>query len=247
MSDNMALLGFIFFDPYMWLAIPGILLALWAQTRLSSTYNHYSRIGTARGMTGAQAARILLDRNGCANVEVFAVEGRLTDHYDPGKRAVFLSAENYHSTSIAAVGVAAHEVGHALQHRQQYGPLAMRMAMVGVTSFASRAAFLAILGGMIFGAMGLLGGELSRLLMIGGVGLFGVMFVFQIVTLPVEYDASRRAKDQLLRLGMIGEAEAPHVSKMLNAAALTYVAAAVVSLLELLRMLLWVRGMNDDR
>lgn len=234
-------LAFIgFWDPYWWVMIPGALLALWAQMRLSSTYARYSKVGTDRSITGAQAAREILDQNGMPNVEIFEVSGHLTDHYDPTKRSVFLSSENFHSTSVAAVGVAAHEVGHAIQHKAAYGPLGMRMALVGMTNIASGASMFIIMAGLIFA------GPWSSTLLWAGVGLFSLVAFFQLVTLPVEYDASSRAKAQLLRLGLITGREQADVDRVLSAAALTYVAALINALLQLLKLILLARSRDRD-
>jgi len=228
--------GFLY--QYWWMVIPGILLGLYAQMRLMSTYGKYSRIGNARGMTGAEAAREILDAAGLYNMPVNEVGGHLTDHYDPTKKALFLSSENFHGTSIAAVGVAAHEAGHALQHKAAYAPLNIRMAMVPITNFASIAwAVIAMLGFFL--------GMLPQFLSIAII-LFTIIAAFQLITLPVEYDASRRAKEQLLRLGLIGGGEQPHVSKVLNAAALTYVAALVTSVLQLLQFVMMARSQERD-
>jgi len=223
-------------DPTMLIIIPGILLAMWAQFKLSATYGRYARVASERGITGADAARAILDRNGLANVEVFAVPGHLTDHYDPTKRAVFLSQENFQSHSLAAVGVAAHEVGHAIQHKQAYGPLALRMALVPVTGISSKLSTILILIGLILAT------PMATKLLWAGVILFTVVAFFQLITLPVEYDASRRAKEQLVRLGLVSQVEQSHVSKVLSAAALTYVAAMVNSLLQLLRLVMIARS-----
>ena len=235
------LLGFMFFwDPYWWVMIPGMLLAFWAQMRLSSTYNRYREVAIDRRITGAEAAREILDRNGLHSVEVYEVPGHLTDHYDPLKKAVFLSSEIFHTPSVAAVGVAAHEVGHALQHKEAYGPLGLRMALVGVTNFASQASTWIIIGGMI------LGGTLSGKIIWAGVALFSIVAFFQLVTLPVEYNASSRAKSQLLRLGLVTNREIADVDRVLGAAALTYVAALVNALLQLLKLVMLARS-RDDR
>lgn len=235
------LLGFLFYwDPFWWVMIPGMLLAFWAQMRLSSTYNRYREVAIDRRITGAQAAREILDRNGLHSVEVYEVPGHLTDHYDPLKKAVFLSTEIFHTPSVAAVGVAAHEVGHALQHKEAYGPLGLRMALVGVTNFASQASTWIIIGGMI------LGGTLSGKIIWAGVALFSIVAFFQLVTLPVEYNASSRAKAQLLRLGLVTNREIADVDRVLGAAALTYVAALVNALLQLLKLILLARS-RDDR
>ncbi len=225
-------------DQY-WLlfAIPGILIGLYAQAKLSSAYGRYARVGVASGVTGAEAAREILDRSGLHNIEVHEVRGHLTDHYDPMKRALFLSWENFHGRSIAAVGVAAHEAGHALQHAAAYGPLKWRMALVPVTSFASNASMFLVLGGMLLG---------WAKFAILGVVAYGIISLFQLVTLPVEFDASNRAKAQLQRLGLVLPNEAPHVAKVLNAAALTYVAALVAAVMQLLHLILIARGMDRD-
>lgn len=235
------LLGFmLFWDPYWWVMIPGMLLAFWAQMRLSSTYHRYREVAIDRRITGAEAAREILDRNGLHSVEVYEVPGHLTDHYDPLKKAVFLSSEIFHTPSVAAVGVAAHEVGHALQHKEAYGPLGLRMALVGVTNFASQASTWIIIGGMI------VGGTLSGKIIWAGVALFSIVAFFQLVTLPVEYNASSRAKAQLLRLGLVTNREIADVDRVLGAAALTYVAALVNALLQLLKLVMLARS-RDDR
>lgn len=227
------MLALIIMDRWWWLFIPGLLLALYAQVRLSSTYNKYINVGLASGLSGAEAAREILDRSGLSDMPVEEVAGHLTDHYDPLKKALFLSSENYHGRSLAAVGVAAHEAGHALQHKAAYAPLHIRMALVPITNFASQAAMW----------MGLLGYfmALSKLALLGVI-VFGVLTLFQLVTLPVEFDASSRAKKQLLSLGLIHRDEGHAVSKVLNAAALTYVAAMLQSLLTLLHFILILRN-----
>jgi Zn-dependent membrane protease YugP len=227
------ILGFIWGD-YWWFMIPGLILGLYAQIKLSSTYNKYIRVGTASGLTGAQAAREILDQAGLPNVPIEEVGGHLTDHYDPTKRALFLSSENYHGNSIAAVGVAAHESGHALQHQAAYAPLNLRMAMVPITQFASFAWQGILIAGFIFHAF------FYKFLGIA-IAIFTVITIFQLITLPVEFDASSRAKRQLLRLGLIQGQETVGVSKVLNAAALTYVAAMVSAVLQLLQLLLMAR------
>ena len=212
----------------LFVALPGLLVGLWAQAKLWSTYNKYRQVGLAANLSGAEAAREILDRAGLQDVPVTEVDGRLTDHYDPTKRALFLSTDNFHGRSVAAVGVAAHETGHALQHQAAYGPLNLRMKLVPITQFSSVACFAIIfLGAVLHLAM------FAKFLWLA-VALFAVTTAFQLVTLPVEFDASRRAKEQLFRLGLVETAEATGVSQVLNAAALTYVAALVASVLELL-------------
>ncbi len=235
------MLAYFYIDPYFWVTIPGALVALWAQMRLSSAYAVNSRVAGARGVTGAETARTLLDRNGMANHEVFRVEGELTDHYDPSKRAVFLSESVYDGTSLAAMGVAAHEVGHAIQHKAAYGPLGLRMALVGVTGFASQASWWIIIAGALLGGFGSRNG-FGHTLVILGVMLFSVVVFFQVITLPVEYDASSRAKRELVRLGLVNPTELAGVEQVLGAAALTYVASMLNAVLQLLQLLLRLRG-----
>lgn len=218
-------------DPvYFLFALPGLLLGIWAQSKLSFAYAKYSQIGVDSGMTGAEAAREILDRSGLVNVPVEEVPGHLSDHYDPTKRALFLSSENFRGQSIAAVGVAAHESGHALQHQAGYGLFNFRMAIVPMTQFASVAYMGIFFAGLIFRT-------LFPTFITIAILLFAVTTLFQLVTLPVEYDASRRAKEQLFRLGLVHEHEREGVSKVLDAAALTYVAALVSSVLQLLYLL----------
>lgn len=219
----------------------GIIIALWAQLRLRSAYGRYSRIGTQRNVTGAAAARHILDQNGLHEVGIQEVPGELSDHYDPTRRAVFLSHDIFHGTSIASVSVAAHEVGHALQHQQAYGPLGLRMALVPITGFATNASMFLILGGIFLG--NILGPMASTLLWIG-VGCYALLAFFQLITLPVEYDASARAKVQLTNLGIITPAESGGVDRMLGAAALTYVAAMINAVLQLIRLILIARSRN---
>jgi len=211
---------------YFLFLIPGLLLGIWAQIKLHHAYGKYSQVPVDSGMTGAQAAREILDRAGLTDMPVEEVPGHLSDHYDPTKRALFLSSENFHGQSVAAVGVAAHEAGHALQHQAAYGLFNVRMALVPVTNFASMAYMGIMLVGMFMGVFGL------ALWII--IATFSVITLFQLVTLPVEFDASSRAKEQLFRLGLVHEHERAGISKVLDAAALTYVAALVSSMLTLL-------------
>ncbi|HXI68865.1 MAG TPA: zinc metallopeptidase [Verrucomicrobiae bacterium] len=214
------------FDPwFIIIALPGLLLGIWAQMKLHSTYGRYSQVGVESGLTGAQAARRILDNAGLINVPVEEIPGHLSDHYDPMKRALFLSSDNFSGRSVAAVGVAALEAGHALQHQAAYGLFNARMALVPVMQFASFAYMGIFALGIIFG--------LLKVAIPVIIGVFVVMTLFQLVTLPVEYDASSRAKAQLFRLGLVREDERAGVSQVLGAAALTYVAALVSSMLEL--------------
>jgi Zn-dependent membrane protease YugP len=218
---------FNLFDPVYWLfAIPGLLLGIWAQIKLSHAYGKYSQVAVESGMTGAEAAREILDQSGLTNVPVEEIPGRLTDHYDPTKRALFLSSDNFNGRTVAAVGVAAHESGHALQHQAAYGLFNFRMAIVPITQFANTACVGILLIGMFMG--------LLKIVLPIIIATFAVITLFHLITLPVEYDASRRAKEQLFRLGLVHEQERAGVSKVLDAAALTYVAALVSSMLTLL-------------
>jgi Zn-dependent membrane protease YugP len=225
-----------YFDSYYFLYVflPCLVIGAWAQIKLSSAYGKYSRVPVESGMTGAQAAREILDQAGLTSVPVEEVPGRLSDHYDPTKRALFLSSDNFNGRTVAAVGVAAHESGHALQHQAAYGLFNVRMALVPVTQFANTAYVGILLIGMF---MGLLKIVLPIIIV-----TFAVITLFQLVTLPVEYDASRRAKEQLFRLGLVHEQERAGVSKVLDAAALTYVAALVSSMLTLLYYITLARG-----
>jgi len=226
---------FLGLDPLYWLfAIPGLLIGIWAQIRLSHAYGKYSQVPVESGMTGAAAAREILDQAGLHNLPVEEVPGRLSDHYDPSKRALFLSSENFHGRTVAAVGVAAHEAGHALQHQAAYALFNFRMAIVPVTQFASMAYMGIFFAGFIFR-------QFFHQFILIAIVMFAVMTLFQLVTLPVEYDASRRAKEQLFRLGLVREDERAGVSTVLNAAALTYVAALVSSVLQLLYLLTLAR------
>lgn len=216
--------------------IPGLLLGIWAQIKLSHAYGKYSKVAVESGMTGAQAAREILDRAGLNNVPVAEVPGHLTDHYDPTKRALFLSSDNFRGRTVAAVGVAAHESGHALQHQAAYGLFNFRMAIVPITQFASAAYLPIFFIGAIFHAL-----NIALPIVIA---TFAIITLFQLVTLPVEFDASRRAKEQLFRLGLVHEDERAGVSKVLAAAALTYVAALVMAILNLLYYITLARNRN---
>lgn len=221
--------------------IPGLVLSGAASWLVKSRFNHYSQIGTMRGLTGAQAARVLLDRAGIRDVEIVPVDGFLSDHYDPVNKRLALSPPVYNSQSVAAIGVATHEAGHAIQHATGYAPLKIRSALVPAVQFGSPFATwgmvigLALWGGA--GAAGDGGSSLGHAIFLIGAGLFALLVLFQLVTLPVEYDASYRAKNLVVEAGIISPAEREGVDKVLGAAALTYVAAFVTSLLTLLYFL----------
>jgi len=224
---------------YWWFAIPGMLLGFYAQMRLSSSFGKYSQVRNAAGVTGAEAAREILDRAGLRNVPVREVGGHLTDHYDPTKRELCLCSENYHGASIAAIGVAAHEAGHALQHQAAYFPLHFRMMMVPATQFASMAWMGILVAGAIFQSF------FQQAIGIA-IAIFSITTLFQFVTLPVEYDASRRAKVELGRLRLMADGERSAVNDVLGTAALTYVAGLVASVLQLLQLVMLARR-SDDR
>jgi Zn-dependent membrane protease YugP len=234
-----------YFDPlYLLVALPGLLLGLYAQFKLSSTYGKYMRVPAQSGLTGAQAARRILDDAGLHNVPVQEIPGNLTDHYDPKKEALFLSSANFNERSLSAVGVAAHEAGHALQKQVGYAPLNFRMAIVPVTNFASSASYFILAGSVMLRYMNVIAGSMFSHLMTLGIVLFAIVALFQAITLPVEFDASRRAKEQLFRLGLVSGDERGAVSRVLSAAALTYVAGLVTALLHLLY---WIAVARDRR
>jgi uncharacterized protein len=223
-------LGFI--DPtWFYFMIPGLIIGMIAQFKLKSTYARYVQQPAAAGITGAQAAREILNQAGLQGMPVEEVPGHLTDHYDPIRKKLCLSSENFHGRSIAALGVAAHEAGHALQHKAAYAPLKLRMALVPMTGIGSNLGVWLVILGVIWGTA--FGQQLALI----GVGLYSLLVFFQLITLPVEYDASRRAKEQLLRLGLVSAQEHTGVGRVLNAAALTYVAAMVTAVLQLFYLL----------
>lgn len=210
------------------LIIP-MLLGLWAQSRVQGTYGKYAKVASRSGITGREAAAYVLQKAGIDDVQIASTQGHLTDHYDPSKKRLVLSEENFHGTSLAALGVAAHEAGHAIQHKVGYSMLQARMAMVPITSIASQLLPFVIIGGFFFGMVGLIN---------VGIGIYLILTVFQLITLPVEFDASKRAKAELQSLGIINQQEAVGVTKTLDAAAWTYVAAFVATLANLIYLIL---------
>ncbi len=226
----------MFYGPDILLMIPAIIFSLWAQWAVKSAYRKYSEIGTSSHMTGAQAAQAILDSAGVQNVAIGQVPGEMTDHYDPTQKVVNLSEGVYGSDSIAAVGIAAHEVGHAIQDAHEYAPMKLRTLIYPVSSLGSTLAFPLIFAGMFFGHSGM--GWLLHL----GIYLFAAAVAFTIVTLPVEFNASSRAVQALAKGGYLTTDELNGVRKVLRAAALTYVAAAAAAVLQLLRLLLIARG-----
>lgn len=230
--------AFIGLMPYWWIAIPGVLLGLYAQMKLQATYKRFLAIRGRAGLTGAQAARTILDDAGLNSMPIKMVSGTLSDHYDPMRKQLCLSHDNYHGQSLAALGVAAHEAGHALQHQKAYAMFQLRMFLVPATKFASAAYLPIFLLGMF--------GNFLPIAIDFIIAIFIIMAFFQLVTLPVEFDASKRAKVQLDRLGLIASDERKGVSKVLNAAAMTYVAALVTSVLELAKFVLIRNMLNDE-
>lgn len=210
---------------------------LLVQLYLRNTYSKYLKVGASSGMTGAEAARRVLNDNGLYDVTVEQVGGRLSDHYDPRSRSVRLSSTNYHGTSIASLSVAIHEVGHCLQQKDGYVPLRVRHALVPVANIGSNFSFILILIGILLSS--------ANLLLLGIVAM-AVAVLFQVVTLPVEYNASSRALNLMIGSGLIRNEEEPRAKKVLNAAALTYVAATVVAVAELLRFVLMFTGMQNN-
>lgn len=227
----------MFFDPiYFVFIIPGMLLGLWAQNRVRSNFNKFSKVGLSRGLTGSQVARQMLDANGLYDVAVEETQGFLSDHYDPRGKVLRLSPGVYRSNSVAAAGIAAHEMGHALQDAKRYAPLRLRSALVPAAQFGSNLYIWPIMAGFMLGVA-----ELAWV----GVILLGASVLFSLVTLPVEFDASRRAKKLLVSNGMLFEDELRGVNKVLDAAALTYVAGFISSLGTLLYFVFRLMGSRD--
>lgn len=212
-----------------------ILVPLWAQLRVKGSYSKYSKVSSSSHLRGAEVARKILDSNGLFNVVVEETRGHLTDHYDPRSKTVRLSSANYHGHSVAAAAIAAHEVGHAIQDQQDYAFLRFRHSLVPVANIGSNFSWILIMIGIFAG--------LSNFLLLGIIFMAAAV-VFQLVTLPVEFNASNRAMDEVVSLGIIRNDEERETKKVLNAAALTYVAAAAVAVMELLRLILIYTGMN---
>ena len=225
------------FDYTYVLVLIGAVLCMWASYRVNSVYNKYSLIRSASGMTGAEVAQRILDRNGVRDVRVEHVSGNLTDHYDPRTQTVNLSDAVYGSTSVAALGVAAHECGHVMQHESGYMPLKIRTALVPAANLGSQIGLPLVIIGLIFG--------LSNSFIAIGIWIFALAVLFQIVTLPVEFNASHRALAMLEEYGILGTDEVEASRKVLGAAAMTYVAAAASAVLQLLRLIMLGRRRDD--
>ena len=228
---------------YLILVLPCLILSLWASARVNSTFKKYSQQHSLRQITGAQAAQRVLQANGVYGVRIEHVSGNLTDHYDPKTNVIRLSDNVYNNTSTAAIGVACHEAGHAVQYAQDYSPIKVRTAIIPVTNFGSRLAMPLILLGLLFSAFG----SFSNTLVYIGIACFGLSLIFQLITLPVEFNASRRALEAIQSAQLLSEDELRGARKTLSAAAMTYVAATAVSLAQLLRLITLFGGRGRRR
>ena len=231
---------FLAIDPIYWVMMaPVLLLSLFASLRVKSAYRKYSRVASRSGMTGAQVAELILRRSGLGHIPVVETSGFLSDHYDPRKKVVRLSPEVYRNNSISSIGVAAHETGHAIQHAKEYTPLVLRNMIAPTASIGSNLSWIIIFAGFVIGSLGLVK---------VGILLFSLVVVFQMITLPVEFNASTRAKEILVSYNILSSNEITGVKKVLSAAAMTYVAAAASSIVTLLYFLLraGLLGGGDD-
>lgn len=233
-------MGYYYWDPTYILVVIGAVICMIASARVKGTFNKYSQLRSMSGMNGAQVAQRVLQAAGIYDVQVRHVSGSLTDHYDPRTKTVNLSAPVYNATSVAALGVAAHECGHAIQHAKSYAPLSIRSALVPIANFGSMLAWPVILIGLLFNTRS------SGLIIDIGILLFSAAVLFQLVTLPVEFDASRRALVMLRTQGILSDDELKYTRKVLKSAALTYVASAAAAILQLLRIILITNGRRRD-
>lgn len=227
----------LYYDPTYILVIIAFLLSMFASFGVNSTFSKYSNVKNTRGLTGRDAAREILDRNGLYNIAIEHVAGNLTDHFDPRANVIRLSDSTFYSTSVAAVGVAAHEAGHAIQHAVDYKPIKMRNAVIPIANIGSTLSMPLFIIGLILGSAGLA---------LAGVVLFSAVLLFQLVTLPVEFNASKRALNILDSVGMLSEQEVKQSKKVLRAAAMTYVAAVASTALQLFRLLLIFNNRRRD-
>ena len=227
---------------YVVLVLPFVLLSIWASHNVNSTFQKYNSQFSSRGITAAQAAQRVLSANGIGNVSIQHISGSLTDHYDPTANVIRLSDSVYNSTSTAAIGVACHEAGHALQYAKGYFPIKIRAAIIPITNFGSKIAMPLILLGILFS----FSGQFSQTMVDIGIACFGLSFLFQVITLPVEFDASHRALVCIDESGLLTESEQAGARKTLRAAALTYVAATTVSFVQLLRLILLFGRHRDN-
>lgn len=233
-------MGYYYWDPTYILVVIGAVICMIASARVKGTFNKYSQLRSMSGMNGAQAAQRVLQAAGIYDVQVRHVSGSLTDHYDPRTKTVNLSDPVYNATSVAALGVAAHECGHAIQHAKSYAPLSIRSALVPIANFGSMLAWPVILIGLLFNTRS------SGLIIDIGILLFSAAVLFQLVTLPVEFDASRRALVMLRTQGILADDELKYTRRVLKSAALTYVASAAAAILQLLRIILITNGRRRD-
>lgn len=233
-------MGYYYWDPTYILVVIGAVICMIASARVKGTFNKYSQLRSMSGMNGAQVAQRVLQAAGIYDVQVRHVSGSLTDHYDPRTKTVNLSDPVYNATSVAALGVAAHECGHAIQHAKSYAPLSIRSALVPIANFGSMLAWPVILIGLFFNTRS------SGLIIDIGILLFSAAVLFQLVTLPVEFDASRRALVMLRTQGILADDELKYTRRVLKSAALTYVASAAAAILQLLRIILITKGRRRD-
>ena len=233
-------MGYYYWDPTYILVVIGAVICMIASARVKGTFNKYSQLRSMSGMNGAQVAQRVLQAAGIYDVQVRHVSGSLTDHYDPRTKTVNLSDPVYNATSVAALGVAAHECGHAIQHAKSYAPLSIRSALVPIANFGSMLAWPVILIGLFFNTRS------SGLIIDIGILLFSAAVLFQLVTLPVEFDASRRALVMLRTQGILADDELRYTRRVLKSAALTYVASAAAAILQLLRIILITTGRRRD-
>ena len=226
----------LYFDKSMFILLPALIISMWAQMRVSSAFNKYKKVHSMNGYTGEQVARMILDNAGLYNVKIYETRGNLTDHYDPTSRVIRLSSEIYHGKSIAAAGIAAHEVGHAIQHGIEYKPLVLRTSIARVVNFSSQISIYLFMAGILF--------SIPALTTIGIV-FFSIAVVYQVVTLPVEFNASARALKILERSNILIGDEIKGAKNVLSAAAMTYVAAALMSISNLVRLIA-ISNRNND-
>ena len=224
------------FDPTYMIIIPALIISIWAQMKIKSSYGKYSRVFSRNGYTGGQVARMILDAYGLYDIPIYTIRGKLTDHYNPSKRVVNLSYDVYNSSSLASIGVAAHEIGHAIQHSTGYMPIKIRMALVPIANIGSQASWILFFLGIVMSFTPLVN---------FGIILFSATVVFQIITLPVEFNASRRALEILQAKSILYDDEIKGARSVLTSAALTYVAAAVMAISQLLRLMA-IRDRNNS-
>ncbi len=239
------LFGLFFGDWTILVLIPAMIFALVAQAKVKSTFDRYSKIPNRRGITGAQAARLVLDANGLRDVRIEQIGGHLTDHFDPRENVIRLSNSVYSSTGIAALGVAAHEAGHACQHALGYAPIKIRAAIIPITNFGSKLAMPLFLIGILISSMAQMSSPVADIFMLAGILFFSFSTLFQLVTLPTEFNASSRAMKALESGGILTSEELPAARSTLSAAAMTYVAALATSLASLLRLILIFNNRRD--